>query len=289
MKLLDSELLAKIKGIQLKAKHLVNSSFAGEYKSAFRGRGMEFDELRNYTPGDDIRSIDWNVTARMGHPFVKIFKDERELTVLFLVDVSGSHQFGTKHKFKNEVAAEITAMLAYLALRNNDKVGLIIFSDEIEHYIPPKKGRGHVWSLIRDILTFEAKSTKTNLAKTLDFLNKVSKSKTIVFLISDFYSASAQKELRTTANHHELIALMINDPREFVLPKIGFIELEDAETQESIIINTNDKKFRDEFHKSATTHQKEMKNFFQSAAIDFIPIQTDQNYVDPIVKYFRSR
>jgi uncharacterized protein (DUF58 family) len=240
--LLDDTLIAKIRGIQIRAKYLVNDVFAGEYQSAFKGRGLEFEEVREYHPGDDVRSIDWNVTARTSQPYIKLYRDERELTVIFLVDVSASSRFGTVKKFKNEIAAEVTALLAYSALKNNDKSGLIIFSEQVELFLPPKKGRAHVWRLIRNILTYDSKSKQTNLNIPLEFLNSIIKKRAIIFLVSDFQLPLEDNEtlLRITAKHHDLIAISIKDPREETLPNIGFIELEDAETGNSIL-----KKFKE--------------------------------------------
>src|ERR1041385_2568342 len=200
---LDEELIAKIRLIPMRAKTLVNDVVAGQYESAFKGRGMEFEEVREYLPGDDVRHIDWNVTARMNRPFIKLHRDERELTVMFLVDVSGSAHFGTKVRFKNEVAAEVTALLAYSALRNNDKVGLIVFSNHVEHFVPPKKGRGHVWQVIRDILSYRSKRLSTSLKAPLDFLNRVLSKKAVVFLISDFQAVSFPTQLRVAAKRHD--------------------------------------------------------------------------------------
>lgn len=286
---LDETLVEKIRGIQIRARHLVNNSFAGEYQSAFKGRGLEFEEVREYQPGDDIRMIDWNVTARTGHPFIKLHRDERELTVIFLVDVSASSHFGSVKKFKNEIAAELTALLAYSALRNNDKVGLIIFSDQVEHYLPAKKGRGHVWQLIRDILTYQSKSKKTNLGMALDFLNCVVKKRSIVFLVSDFQTDEYQQLLRMTAKHHDLIALLIQDRREVTFPNIGYIELEDSETGETLLIDTYRKDVIDEFSGAVKSEMKKQNKFFTSSGIDFIRIQTDKPYLDPIIKFFRER
>lgn len=286
---LDDEVLAKIKLIQIRARHMVSDVFAGNYESAFKGRGLEFEEVREYMPGDDIRSIDWNVTARQNKPFIKTFKDERELTVMFVVDVSASSRFGTFKKFKNEIAAEITALLAYTALKNNDKVGLIIFSDHVEHYIPPKKGRGHIWRLIREILTYESNSKKTDIKAPLDYLNQVIKKRAITFLISDFQDDNYQSQLRTIKKRHDLIAIGIYDQRELDIPNIGFIELEDAETGESILVNTSSKKFRSQFAKESKRQMISQEEFFRSSAIDFIQISTSEPYVDPIVKFFRNR
>lgn len=286
---LDEQLIAKIKGIQIRAMRLVNDVFAGEYESAFKGRGLEFEQVREYQPGDDVRSIDWNVTARYNKPFIKTYQDERELTVMFVVDVSASLSFGTFKKFKNEIAAEIAALLAYTALKNNDKVGLLIFSDHVEHYVPAKKGRGHIWRLIREILAYESSSRNTNLTVPLDFLNRVMKKRAITFLISDFQDENYQNQLRAIARRHDLIAFGIYDAREMEIPNIGYIELEDAETGESILINSANSKLRQEF--SVTTRQwmQQQRDFFRSAGIDFIPIKADEPYIDPIVKFFRRR
>ena len=286
---IDDELLAKIKTIQIRAKRLVNDVFAGEYESAFKGRGLEFDEVREYLPGDDIRSIDWNVTARANKPYIKSYKDERELTVMFVVDVSASSRFGSHKKFKNEVAAEITALLAYTALKSNDKVGLIIFSDHVEHYIPAKKGRGHIWRLIREILAYESESRKTDLKVPLEFLNMVVKKRAITFLISDFQDDDYQSQLRTISRRHDLIAFGIYDYREVSIPSIGYIELEDAETGESILVNTSSKKLRNEFTHHSKKAMKQQREFFHGAGIDFIQIKTDESYIDPIVKFFHNR
>jgi len=286
---LTEELLQKIKGIQVKARHLVNDSFSGEYVSAFKGRGIEFEEVREYIPGDDIRTIDWNVTARQNKPFIKTYRDERELTIMFVVDVSASSHFGTISKFKNEIAAEITALLSWTALKNNDKVGLIIFSDHVEHYLPPKKGRGHIWRLIRDILTFKSSARKTNMNIPLDFLNRVQKKKTITFLISDFQGDDFDKQLLATSRRHEMIAINVTDQREIDLPNIGYIELEDAETGDFRIINTGSKTLRDSYKKASMKRLKNIKQFFERNGIDYIDIRTDQFYLDEIVKFFRYR
>jgi uncharacterized protein (DUF58 family) len=287
--LLDKELIAQIKSIQLRASHLVTASFAGEYESAFKGRGMEFDEVRQYCPGDDIRAIDWNVTARSAHPYVKVFQDERELTVMFMVDVSASSHFGSGKKFKNEVAAEITGLLAYLALMNNDKVGLIIFSDHVEHYIPPKKGRGHIWRLIREILSYNSKARKTDLNVPLEFLNRVIKHKAITFLISDFQGVGHEKQLKTVARHHEVIALSITDPREIELPNIGYIELEDAETGEFMLVNSSNLKMTGNLKKVAKKRGKDLKDFFLKSGIDYVEVMNGENYINPVIEYFRAK
>ena len=282
---LNQELLSKIKGIQIQARHLVSDVFAGHYESAFKGRGMAFEEVREYQPGDDVRTIDWNVTARQNRPFVKLYRDERELTIMFLVDISASSQFGTVKKFKNEIAA----LLAYTALRSNDKVGLVVFSDRVEHYLAPKKGRAHVWRVIREILTYRSRSRQTSFDAPLDFLNRVLRRRSVAFLISDFQGGGFETKLRSTAKHHDLIAVCITDPKEVSLPNVGFIELEDAETGEYVLVDTRRKKVLAEFSREAEREAAERTRFFRSSGIDYVEILTSASYIDPIVKFFRMR
>ena len=289
VKLLDEELIAKIKGIQIRARHLVNDAFAGDYLSAFKGRGMEFEEVREYQYGDDVRHIDWNVTARHDKAFIKTYRDERELTVMFVVDVSGSSRFGTVDKFKNEVASEIAALLSYTALRNNDKVGLIIFSDHVEHYVAPKKGRGHIWRLIRDILSYKSDSKRTDINVPLEFLNRVLKKRAIVFLISDFQGKNYEKEIQITSRRHDLISLSITDPREVEMPEIGYIELEDAETGDFVMVNTSSRHFQKEYSLHAKKRLFETRRFFRMNGIDYIEVNMKDSYIDPIVKFFKAR
>ncbi|MCP4654786.1 MAG: DUF58 domain-containing protein, partial [bacterium] len=238
---LPPELFQKIKTIQIRTQRVVNDVFAGEYESAFKGRGMEFEEVREYGPGDDIRHIDWNVTARMGSPYVKVHREERELTVMLVVDVSSSGAFGTAAKLKNEVAAELAALLAYTAIKSNDRVGLIIFSDRIERYIPPKKGSSHVWRVIREILTFRPRRRSTDLEGALDYLSKVVRRRAVVFVISDFLDEGFSERLRIAGKRHDVTAISVCDRREIELPPIGILELEDAETGETVLIDTYDR------------------------------------------------
>lgn len=286
---LDPALLARIKEIQILARYLVNDIFAGEYQSAFKGRGMTFDAVREYQIGDDIRTIDWNVTARTNRPHIKIYRDERELTIMFLVDISASSHFGTVRQFKHEVAAEITALLAYTALKQNDRVGLLIFSDRVEHYIPPKKGRGHTWRLIRDILTFVPQSRKTDFSAPIEFLNRVVPKRAVTFLISDFQGVPYESELRNASKRHDLVAIVLSDVWERQLPPIGFMELEDLETGEMIVVNTKQKRFQESFVAASQSRRLQQRRFFRSAGIDFIEIATDLPYRDPILKFFRRR
>jgi uncharacterized protein (DUF58 family) len=286
---LPKEVIKKIQRIHIHTNYLVNDILAGEYESAFRGRGIEFEEVREYHPGDDVRDIDWNVTARMGHPYVKVYREERELTIMLVVDVSNSGQFGSVTRLKNEVAAEIAAVLAFAAVKSNDKVGLIIFSDVIEKFIPPKKGRNHVWRVIREVLEHKPQSKETDINAVLDFLNKITTRRVIAFLISDFIAQEFQKLLRITNKKHDVIAISITDPREKELPKVGLIELEDAETGEVILIDTNDSNTRKGFSALAARTTKDTQEILRKCNVDYIGIYTNQPYIHPLMKFFRMR
>ncbi|RLD10785.1 DUF58 domain-containing protein [candidate division KSB1 bacterium] len=286
---LPKELLKKVKQIEINTRNVVNEVFSGEYHSVFKGRGMEFAEVREYQPGDDVRLIDWNVSARMGHPYVKIFEEERELTVMLMVDVSSSGNFGTAQQFKREVAAELSAVLAFSAIKNNDKVGLIIFSDRIEKFIPPRKGRTHVLRVIREILFYKPREATTSIGTALEFLSRVIKRKSTAFLISDFLAEDFKQPLQIASKKHDIIAISISDPREISLPEAGMIELEDAETGETIVIDTTSAQIRDEFHLKAMEQQNQLKSLFQSIGVDHIHIFTDQSYVEPVNKFFKMR
>ncbi len=287
---LSPELFQKIKSIQIRTQRLVNDAFAGEYESAFRGRGMEFEEVREYQPGDDIRHIDWNVTARMGLPFVKTYREERELTVMLMVDVSSSGAFGSGTKLKNEVAAEIAALLAYTAIKSNDRVGLIIFSDRIEHFIPPKKGRSHVWRVIRDILTFRTPRRRTDLQQALEYMEKVLSGRVVVFVISDFLDEGYEDALRLSARRHDLTAIVVRDRREEELPRIGLIELEDAETGETILVDTSDRNVTDGLRLLSGEDDVLRSRFFRSAGAGEVRVRADDpHYVDSLVRYFHLR
>ena len=288
-KILADELISKIKGIQIKAAHLANDVFAGEYASAFKGRGLEFEEVREYLPGDDVRSIDWNVSARFDKPYIKTYRDERELTVVFMVDASASTQFGTQHKFKSEILGEITGLLAYTALRSNDKVGLLIFTDQVELFIPPRKGTAHIWRLIKEILIFQAKRQHTNFAVGLEYLNRCIKRKAIVFLLSDFQEDGYQQQLRAMGKKHDVIALSLYDRKELELPAIGYVEFEDLESGETIIVNTSDRRFNRNFKEKKTRILEAQKSFFRQVGVDLLQIETDEYYLEPIVKFFRLR
>ncbi len=287
--MIPEEVLKKIHLIHIRTKHLVNDVMAGEYESAFRGRGMEFQEVREYLPGDDVRSIDWNVTARMDRPYVKLYREERELIVMLLVDISASGQFGSKKKLKKEVAAEVAALLAYTAIRNNDKVGLILFTDRVEKFVPPKKAGGHGWRVIREILSFEPEGQGTDLSQALDFLGHVMRKRCICFLISDFISSGYEKPLRLSGKRHDMVALSISDPREQELPKVGFVELEDAETGETLLIDTRDPDLRRQYRDQQRRTAEERVQMFRSMDLDHVPLSTHVSYVDPLLAFFRRR
>lgn len=287
--MIPKEILKKIRRIEIRTKKLVNDLFSGEYHSTFKGQGMEFEEVRQYEPGDDIRLIDWNVTARTGYPHIKKFKEERELSVVLLVDASSSGKFGTRGRFKSETAAELCALLAFSAIKNNDKVGLIIFTDKIEKFIPPQKGRGHVLRLIREILFFEPQGVATDIGGALEYLSKVIKRKSVVFLVSDFLSQNYIKPLRIANNKHDVIAVKISDPRETTFDNIGLIELEDTETGEVYMVDTGSRAFRKEFSVRSQEDNLTLKKAFQLINLDFINIRTDESYIVPLINFFKMR
>ncbi len=286
---LTPEMIKTIKEIQVKTNHLVNHMMAGEYVSAFKGKGMEFREVREYEPGDDIRLIEWNVTARMGHPYVKEFREEREMTMMLMVDVSFSGQFGSQQKLKNEVAAEVASILAYAAIKNNDKVGMIIFSDQIEHFVTPQKGRSHIWRLIRTILNFKPEGRRTDITLPLEYLLRVQKKKCVAFLISDFQASGFETALRLARQRHDLVAIEITDPREMSLPPVGLVHLEDAETGKTVLVNTRDKALVMKYEKEKEMDRNNRKRKFRSIGIDTISIRTDGSLINPIIQYFKMR
>lgn len=287
--MIPKELAKKIRYIQIYTSKAVNDSLAGEYASVFKGRGMEFNEVRPYHMGDDIRSIDWNVTARSGEPHVKLFVEERELTVVFLVDLSASGSFGSTTKIKNEVAAELCALLAFSAIKNNDKVGLIVFTDQIEMFIPPAKGTTHVLRLIRELLDFKPKQAKTSIAAGIEYMGRVITKRSVVFLISDFLEKGYEKPLNVLSKKHDLIAVSITDPREIQLPDVGLIELEDAETGELVLIDTGSKKIRGKYEKMGYARNESLKKLFRSMNVDQIEVMTDRDYVVDLVRFFKTR
>ncbi len=287
--MISNEILKKVRKIEIITSRLVNDIFAGEYHSIFKGQGMEFSEVREYTMGDDIRTIDWNVSARMGSLFVKKFQEERELTVMLLIDMSSSSKFGTVNNLKSEIAAEISALLAFSAIKNNDKVGIIIFTDKIEKYIPPKKGRTHILRIIREIISFEPEHTSTDINIALNYLNKVIKRKAIVFILSDFISPDYSRALATTNKKHDVIALTLTDPKEKEISQSGFLYLEDAETGKEIIVETSHPLFQKEFKTRSEKDYIERKKLFNSINLDNIEILTGQSYVTSLVSFFKKR
>ncbi len=283
------ELFKNIRRIEIRTKRLVNDLFSGEYHSTFKGQGMEFEEVRQYQPGDDIRLIDWNVTARTGYPHIKKFREERELSVIFLVDASSSGYFGTRERFKEDTAAELCALLAFSAIKNNDKVGMIIFTDRIEKFVPPKKGRAHVLRLVREILYFEPQGVGTDIAGALEYFNRVIKKKSVVFLISDFLSGEYRKPLQIANRKHDIVAMRISDPREMSFDDVGLIELEDAETGETFVIDTGSTQFRKDFAAQAEADNAALKRSLQLVNVDFIQIITNKSYIVPLINFFRLR
>ncbi len=285
----QKEIFRNIRRIEIRTKRLVNDLFSGEYHSTFKGHGMEFEEVRQYLPGDDIRLIDWNVTARTGYPHIKKFREERELSVIFLVDMSSSGFFGTRERFKEETAAELCAVLAFSAIKNNDKVGMIIFTDRIEKFIPPKKGKAHVLRLIREILYFKPVGTGTDISSALEYFNRVIKKKSVVFLISDFLSEDYIKPLQIANRKHDIIAMKISDPRELSFEDVGLIELEDAETGEVMLIDTGSQEFRLDFAQKAEADNYGLRRSFKLINLDFIQIITNQSYIVPLINFFKLR
>ena len=287
--MIPKEILKKVKQIQIRSSRLVNDVLAGEYVSVFKGRGMEFDEVREYQAGDDIRTIDWNVTARLGHPYIKRYTEERELTIMFLVDLSFSGEFGSMKQFKNEIATEICAVLAFSAVRNNDKVGLILFTDKIEKFVPPKKGKTHVLRVIREVLYFKPENKGTDISIALEYLLKVTKRKTVCFLLSDFITEGFERALRIANKRHDMVAVSITDPRELEIPNVGFVELEDAETGEITLIDTADRKMMERFNRFNVKNMEERAKLFRGMGVDLVDVRTDSSYVEPIMKFFRAR
>jgi uncharacterized protein (DUF58 family) len=287
--MISEELIKKIRQIQIYTSRTVDASFAGQYESVFRGRGMQFDEVREYTPGDDVRTIDWNVTARTGRPYIKRFVEERELTVMFVVDLSASGDFGTVNKMKNELAAEFCAVLAFAAAKNNDKVGLLIFTDRIELYIPPKKGSRHVLRLIRELLYFKMLQRKTNIPLALDYLGRVVRKKATVFLVSDFIETGFKKPLSLVNKRHDVIAVSVCDRAEISMPIAGLIEFADAETGEVILVDTSSRKFRTQYGGRCSNRFDDLKNMMRSINVDYIGISTDKPYIQDLVQFFHMR
>lgn len=287
--MLTKELLKQVRQIEIKTKGVVNQVFSGEYHSVFKGRGMEFSEVREYQFGDDIRNIDWNVTARFGHPYIKIFEEERELTVMLLVDLSGSLSFGSIEKTKQQIAAELSAVLAFSAMKNNDKVGLILFSDRIERFVPPRKGRTHVLRIISEVLSFEPKGKETNIKSALEYMNNAIKKRSIVFLISDFIDSGYESILKIVGKKHDFIGVVLTDEKENLIPKVGLIKMQDAETGEERYIDTSDKDFQKWFLRTKLENYENRKTLFVKSRLDSINVQTNQSYIKPLIDFFRLR
>jgi uncharacterized protein (DUF58 family) len=287
--MIPQDLIKRIRQIQIYTSRAVNASFAGQYESVFKGRGMQFDEVREYMPGDDIRAIDWNVTARTGKPFIKRFVEEREMTVLFAVDLSASGEFGTVSKMKNELAAEFCAVLAFAAARNNDKVGLLIFTDRIELFIPPKKGSRHILRLIRELLAFEMPKRRTNIPLALDYLARVVRKRATIFLVSDFIEADVKKPLSLLNKRHDVVCVPVRDRVEVAMPSLGLIEIEDAETGEIMLVDTSSRRFRDQYGGHSSERFNELKGMFRASNVDFIPISTDRAYINDLIQFFHMR
>jgi len=287
--MLSKEILQTVKRIEIRTNRLVNEALGGEYHSVFKGRGMEFDEVREYQYGDDIRTIDWNVSARLGHFYVKRYVEERELTVVLLVDLSASKDFGTVRRFKNELAAELAALLAFSAIKNNDRVGALIFTDVVEKFIPPKKGRKHVLRVVRELLAYEPQHRRTSIETAVRYLNNVLTKKCVIFLISDFIDQGYEKALRVANQRHDLVALAINDPRERDLPRAGILQLIDPETQEVFWVDTSLSQVRERYKKLSADFIDRRNKIFKRNRIEFVDLFTDKPYDVPLVKFFRQR
>ena len=283
------EILRQVKLIELRTRGLVNSLFTGEYRSVFKGQGMEFAEVREYLPGDEVRSIDWNVTARMRRPFVKRYIEERELTVILAVDLSGSERYGTVRRFKSELATELGAVIAMSAVRNNDRVGVVLFTDRVEHVVPPRKGRRHVLRVIRDLLVHEPAGRGTDIAGALEYLRRMLRQKAIIFVVSDFFSDSLERPLKLTAQQHDVVAVTVEDPSEQILPDIGLARLVDPETGETLDVDTSDPRVREGYEAAVAEQRESRRRLLRRLAIDEIVMRTDGGYVEPLLRFFRSR
>ena len=284
-----SELIKKVRKIEIKTRGLSNNIFAGEYHSAFKGRGMTFAEVREYQYGDDIRSIDWNVTARFGHPYIKVFEEERELTVVLMIDVSGSREFGSASQLKKDIFTEVAATLAFSTIQNNDKIGVIFFSDKIEKFIPPKKGRKHVLHIIRELIDFKPESNKTDIAGVLRYFTNAIKKSCTAFIISDFIDDNFQKELNIASQKHDVVALQVYDLRETELPNVGLVKLKDAESGERIWVDTSDKRLRTTYKHAWGEGQLALQKTFTKSGVDLVSMSTSDDYVKALMKLFKMR
>lgn len=283
------EILRKVRRIEIRTRRIVDETLAGGYHSVFKGRGMEFSEVREYQVGDDVRTIDWNVTSRMGHPYVKKYVEERELTVLLAVDVSGSSRFGSTAQARSEVVAEICALLAFAAARNNDRVGLLLFSEGIEKYVPPRKGRRHVLRVLREVLYHEPAGRGTNIALALETVRRLQRRRAVVFVLSDFLAEGFERPLRLASRFHDLVALVVRDPREASLPAVGLVGLEDAETGECLVVDTSQAGLRERFRQAAEARAARLDLLFKKLAVDAVELWTDRAYDRPLVRFFARR
>lgn len=284
-----TELLRKVRKIEIKTRRLSQNIFSGQYHSVFKGRGIAFSEVREYQIGDDTRLIDWNVTARFNHPYVKVFEEERELTLILLIDISGSESFGSKGSFKRDLISEISAVFAFSALQNNDKIGAILFSDNIEKFIPPKKGRTHILHIIREVLNFEPQSNKTNIKKALQFLFNSIKKRSIVLILSDFLDNGFEDALKIVSRKHDTIAIQVADQREGLIPNVGLIYLQDSETGETFWFDSSDKTALKNYQIWWHSRQVQLREIFQKSKVDFIQVQTGQSYLEPLIEFFKKR
>ena len=283
------EILKKVRSIEIKTKGLSNHIFAGEYNTAFKGRGMTFSEVREYEIGDDLRTIDWNVTARYNSPFVKVFEEEREITLMLMVDVSSSSSFGTNKRFKRELVSEISAVLAFSAIKNNDKVGVIFFSDKIEKFISPSKGKKHILRIIKEILTFQSTSKKTNIKKALEYFNRVTKKRSICFLLSDFFDSDFFEPVKLSAKRHDLVAVNTLDSRELEIPNVGLLSLQDSEEDDEILIDSSDRKFRRNFKNKQLSRLETLKKELSLCGADYIQLLTQEDIISPLINFFKNR
>ena len=287
--MIPAELLKKVRQIQIRTSRVVNDLLAGQYHSAFRGRGMEFEEVSPYQIGDDVRTIDWNVSARYGEPFIKKFREERELTVMLVVDASRSGFFGSRDQFKVDLAAELCAVLAFSATSSNDKVGLILFTDKVEKYVPPRKGTQHVLRIVRELLYFEPEGRGTDISEALNFLNRIMRRKSVCFLVSDFLTEGYEAALRIARRRHDLIPIVVSDPREHEVPNVGFIELEDPETGETVLVDTASRALRRRYAALTRERIETRKTLFSRMDTEVIEVDTDRPYVEPLVRFFHKR
>jgi len=287
--MIPREILKKVRRLEIATRGIVNEVFSGEYHSVFKGRGINFSEVREYQYGDDIRAIDWNVTARVGNPYIKVYEEERELTVMLVVDVSRSGEFGTRERMKGEVAVELCALLAFSAIKNNDKVGLILFTDRIEKFVPPRKGRRHVLRVLRELLYFEPSGRGTDVASALEYLTNVTRRRSVVFLVSDFLTVDFRRELAIAGRRHDVIAVHLNDQRENVLPPVGYVEFEDAETGDHLVVNSSDSNFRAAFEAHLAALRNDREQLFRKARVDVVQVETGLPYFDSLRRFFKQR